>query len=347
MTGSRSKILATRADTEGLETQFEALFGQLENDVDEVCIVSEGLLVNGRADVHAVRPGMRLFTMNADVREPIELKFEPENAGIFVSLTLDGKSEYTVQARAHRHDRWEFVPGRSIVGTFRAERSRWNLSAGESHRFVELQITSGKAQQMLSEYLRTIPGSVHPILGQVEGFPRHIEQPLTPELRMIAHQVLNCPLEGSARTLFMESKTLEILAFQLHVLSSADPTETVVRSKGDRERLEEARRILETELVDPPSLLTLSRRVGLNDFKLKRGFRELYHTTVFGYVRMLRMEKARALLEAGEMNVGEVAVATGYSNFGHFSEVFRKRFGVSPRELKKSWRASGRRDGVV
>jgi len=91
-------------------------------------------------------------------------------------------------------------------------------------------------------------------------------------------------------------------------------------------------------MVDPPSLLTLAHRVGLNDFKLKRGFREVYQTTVFGYVRMLRMEKALSLLEAGEMNVGEVASATGYSNFGHFSEAFRKRFGVSPRDFKKGRR---------
>jgi AraC-like DNA-binding protein len=335
MTEPRSSILPAHADTEELETQFETVFGPLKPDVNEVSVVSEGSRVNGKLDVHAVRPGMRLFTMNVDVREPVELNFEPENPGMFVSLVLDGRSEYTVQAPARRHDQWKLAPGRSVVGTFQAEKSRWNVFAGESHRFVELQISSGRAQQLLSEYFRTAPGSVHPILGQTEGFPRRIEQPLTPDLRMIAHQVLNCPLEGSARRLFMESKTLEILAFQLHALSAPALPESVIRNKRERECLEEARRILEMEIAEPPSLLTLARRVGLNDFKLKRGFREMYQTTVFGYVRMLRMEKARALLETGEMNVGEVASATGYSNFGHFSDAFRKRFGVSPKELRK------------
>ncbi len=100
-------------------------------------------------------------------------------------------------------------------------------------------------------------------------------------------------------------------------------------SKMDLNRIEEARSILDTEFADPPTLLTLAHRVGLNDFKLKRGFRAIYNTTVFGYVRMLRMEKAKIMLESGELNVSEVAAATGYTCLGHFSAAFRKRFGVA------------------
>ncbi len=320
------------------ETRFEVLFRPLEGNVNGISVVSQGPLINGRLDVHAVQPGMRLMSMNVGVQHQVGLDIEPEGTGVFLSLVLDGRSEYTVQARAGRHDQWELVPGRSVIGTFQAQKSRWNVFPGEPHRIVELQIASAKVRQLVSDYRKTVTGSVHPIFDRPEGFPRHIEQPLTPELRMIAHQVLNCPLEGPARRLFMESKTLEILAFQWHALSSPTLPRPVKKSKGERERLEEARRILEKEFADPPSLLTLARRVGLNDFKLKRGFREFYRTTVFGYVRMLRMEKARTLLETGEMNVGEVASMTGYNCFGHFSEAFRKRFGISPKELKKGRR---------
>ncbi|MFH1116535.1 MAG: AraC family transcriptional regulator [Pseudomonadota bacterium] len=310
----------------------------MENDKNGISVVAPGPLANRKLGLHAVQPGMRLMTVNVDVQEHVGLDIEPVNTGIFVSLVLDGRSEYTVQSPAGSHDQWELVPGWSVVGTFHAEKSRWDVFPGEPHRIVELQIASPKVRQLVSDYRKTGPGSVHPIFDRPKGFPRHIEQPLTPELRMIAHQVLNCPLEGPARRLFMESKTLEILAFQWHALSSPTLPQPMRRSKGETERLEEARRILEKEFADPPSLLTLARRVGLNDFKLKRGFREVYQTTVFGYVRMLRMEKARILLETGELNVGEVAAVTGYSCFGHFSEAFRKRFGISPKDLKKGRR---------
>ena len=55
--------------------------------------------------------------------------------------------------------------------------------------------------------------------------------------------------------------------------------------------------------------------MGLNDFKLNGGFREGCRTTVFGYVRMLRMEKPWMMLDTGELNVSEVALATGCACF--------------------------------
>jgi len=328
-------MLVTPANVEEFGTQFRSLFGPLAREVNEVSIVAEGPLFSGRLEVHPVRPGLRLFAMNVETRRDIQLDIAPVNAGVFLSVVLNGRSEYTVQRPAGRHDQWEFLPGRNVVGTFQTEKSRWNIAGRDSHRLVELHIASGRASQLLSEYLNSTPARLHPIMDLPDDFPRHIHQALTPELRIVAHQVLNCSLEGSARRFFMESKALEILALQLETLSSSNPGERGVPNKEELDRLEEARRILDREFADPPSLLMLARRVGLNDFKLKRGFKEFYHTTVFGYVRMLRMEKARTMLETSELNVSEVAVATGYTCFGHFSGAFRKRFGIAPRDFKK------------
>jgi AraC-like DNA-binding protein len=339
MTELLSKMLVTPANAEEFGTQIGTLFGPLAKEVNEVSIVVEGPLFSGRLEVHPVRPGLRLFAMNVEARRDIQLNIGPVNAGIFLSLVLNGRSEFAVQRPAGRHDQWEFLPGRNIIGTFQTEESRWNISGRDSHRFVELQVASGRASQLLSEYLDSTPGRLHPIMDMPDAFPRHIQQALAPELRIVAHQVLNCPLEGSARRLFMESKALEILALQLDTLSSSHPRERARQNKAELNRLEEARRILDKEFADPPSLLMLARRVGLNDFKLKRGFREFYHTTVFGYVRMLRMEKAWTMLETSDLNVSEVAVATGYTCFGHFSEAFRRRFGVAPRDFKKGRRS--------
>ena len=108
----------------------------------------------------------------------------------------------------------------------------------------------------------------------------------------------------------------------------------------DFERLQEARGILEVEFVDPPGLFELARRVGLNDFKLKRGFKEAFGTTVFGYVRRLRMDKAKSLLENGDLNVTEAALEAGYSLLGHFAASFKKRFGILPSQISTGKRTS-------
>ncbi|SHE13431.1 Adenosine deaminase [Chlamydia abortus] len=51
-------------------------------------------------------------------------------------------------------------------------------------------------------------------------------------------------------------------------------------------------------MANPPSLLELSRMIGINDNKLKIGFKELYGTTVFGYLREKRLEKALNLIRS-------------------------------------------------
>lgn len=82
--------------------------------------------------------------------------------------------------------------------------------------------------------------------------------------------------------------------------------------------------------ADPPSFPALSRKIGLNDYKLKAGFKAMFGTTVFGYLREKRLEKALLLLQQGEMNVTETSSAVGYSNTSYFAEGFREKYGVNP-----------------
>ena len=76
----------------------------------------------------------------------------------------------------------------------------------------------------------------------------------------------------------------------------------------DIDRLQRAGRLLLTHMDAPPSLPELARAVGLNEFKLKAGFRSYFGTSAFGYLREQRMIRARELLVQRDLNVAEVAV---------------------------------------
>lgn len=83
-------------------------------------------------------------------------------------------------------------------------------------------------------------------------------------------------------------------------------------------------------MENPPSLLDLARQVGINDRKLKQGFRQVFGTTVFGYLHDYRMEQARLLLIEQKLAIALVAHTVGYSHLSHFATAFRKKFGVNP-----------------
>lgn len=84
----------------------------------------------------------------------------------------------------------------------------------------------------------------------------------------------------------------------------------------------------------PPTIAELAMEVGLNQLKLKRGFRSLFGMGVYSLFQRHRMERARELLY--HYNVTETALMLGYSNISHFSTAFRKQFGVLPGEARKN-----------
>ncbi len=79
----------------------------------------------------------------------------------------------------------------------------------------------------------------------------------------------------------------------------------------EKDRIHEAREILSAELHNPPSIYQLAKRVGFNTTRLKRCFKNEFKTTVFGYVNLLRMDKAIMLFRETNMTVSEVAWDAG------------------------------------
>lgn len=154
---------------------------------------------------------------------------------------------------------------------------------------------------------------------------------ITPAVRVVLSQLLACPYRGATQRLYLESKALELIALFLDQARDEAQSATAPLRATDVERIHAARDILLANIEEPPGLLALARQVGLNDCKLKRGFRQVFGTTAFGYLHAQRMERARQLLGENELNVAEVACAVGYTNPSHFSAAFRKKFGVSPR----------------
>jgi AraC-like DNA-binding protein len=143
--------------------------------------------------------------------------------------------------------------------------------------------------------------------------------------------------EDRLNKLFLESQILELLSLNLERLLGIEYSgvKPAGLSKTDIESLFLAQEILLNRLESPPSLLKLSRMVHMNDCKLKRTFKIYFGKTVYEYIREQRLEKAFSLLDTGHCNVGQSAFAVGYTNLSHFSQAFRKRFGISPKTLSR------------
>lgn len=155
---------------------------------------------------------------------------------------------------------------------------------------------------------------------------------LTPTMRRTLFELLHAPFHGSLQKMLVEAKVLEVIAHQLRHYSEINQTGR--RSLSDRDLFEGIREYLDASFLQPHSLKGLARQFGVNEFKLKKGFRENFSTSVFEYLLDKRMSHARALLLDNNLNVCEVSRQVGYKNPNHFSTAFKKRFGTSPAALK-------------
>lgn len=157
--------------------------------------------------------------------------------------------------------------------------------------------------------------------------------PLVTELATVLSQNQGATIGDRLR---MEARSLELLALLLEQpLLPATPPPPPCDQHADKDALIEAARFLEDNLGDDHSLRAISRTVHLNEFKLKKGFRQRFGKTVFGYLRQKRMEHARHLLIRGDATVLAIANQVGYSNPSHFARAFRDAFGLNPREVSR------------
>jgi AraC family transcriptional regulator, transcriptional activator of the genes for pyochelin and ferripyochelin receptors len=156
-------------------------------------------------------------------------------------------------------------------------------------------------------------------------------------MNLSIHHLLDCPYTGSMKKFYMENKAIELIFHKLADIVYANGKRDVPLKieRYEADRIQRAKSILCRNLETPPRLSDLAHAVGTNHCRLNRGFRELYGTTVFGYLRQKRLIEARRLIEAEDASVTEAALNVGYNSISSFSKAFSKYFGMHPTMCRK------------
>ncbi len=219
------------------------------------------------------------------------------------------------------------------------QEERWLELSGEDYLSVDVHLDLSLMAVLFESYEAVLPNEIRRILtgdwpgGQdLDHCVAIAFTAMTPAIELALQQILQCPFRGVTQELYLEAKSLELIALFIEALQ-ATPLAPVHLNRDDCDRLHQARQILRENLQTPPPLIHLARQVGLNDRKLKEGFRQVFNTTVFGYLTQQRLEKACQLL-AQQYSVATVASAVGYTSPTAFSGAFRRQFGISPKQYQ-------------
>jgi len=160
--------------------------------------------------------------------------------------------------------------------------------------------------------------------------------PLCGKTRMAIEALLNHTYTDTLQNIFINAQTQILLLYSMDcMLGEKEEVFTCkfLANEADREKIIKAREVLLQHIGEPITIKALSRKVAINECYLKKGFKEIFGTTIFDFYQSQRMEHAKYLLYDKGLSVTEVSMLLGYSSISHFSTAFKKHTGIKPCEL--------------
>jgi AraC-like DNA-binding protein len=155
--------------------------------------------------------------------------------------------------------------------------------------------------------------------------------------RGILENLIHHNYSNALENIYVNSQLQTLLLYALECLLEEKAEESFackfLSNEADREKITQAREVLLQRIGDPITIKELSRKVGTNECYLKKGFKEMFGTTIFDFYQGQRMEHAKYLLYEKGLSVTEVSALLGYSSISHFSTAFKKQTGLKPCEL--------------
>ncbi|MEM9142624.1 MAG: AraC family transcriptional regulator [Bacteroidota bacterium] len=258
--------------------------------------------------------------------ETLEMEFVIQGKCIRVSDTF----AYTARFNTNRHNLSYLGPQKAI--------SRWESPSGD----VEI-LQINLSPDFFLRYLErdagntTRLGHLKKAILQKRNTPLSRESMvITSKIKEVVKQIITCDSSGMVKRLYLESRILYLLSLQIEqFLSASFSRNSYEISQEIVEKIYNARIFLEKNLFAKHiTLPLLAREVGTNEYTLKKGFKEVYGTSVFGFWKTLKMTSAKEHLQNSNEPIADIAEKLGYKNQRHFSTAFKKIYGVTPSMIR-------------
>jgi transcriptional regulator GlxA family with amidase domain len=157
-----------------------------------------------------------------------------------------------------------------------------------------------------------------------------------PELNYIFRQIRDCQATDVSHHIYLESKVLEVLSLVTHYYEKIQNKKhiPVKLDKNDIRSLGKMVTFMKKDLSAYPSIPELAKIANMSVARFQMAFRQTYGTTAYEYLKEMRMNQALFLLQNSDFSIQVIASKIGYNNAGHFAGIFKKTYGVSPKEYR-------------
>ncbi|MDQ0593597.1 AraC-like DNA-binding protein [Chryseobacterium ginsenosidimutans] len=208
-------------------------------------------------------------------------------------------------------------------------RTEIRFPAGSKIQYVVVGITADKLKTTLS--IDQPNNTIKTITAEDASFL--FFENLDTEMQLLLKNIVSVDLNNSMNSFYVKIKVQELLYLLFSKLSLRADTSIKNINSTDAEKLLIIRNEVLSDLSKPPVLNELAHIASMSETKLKQLFKQTFGNTIYNYYQKARMEEAAFLLKQAKHSVSEVGYELGFTNLSHFSRLFERQYGVTPKKF--------------
>jgi AraC-like DNA-binding protein len=211
-------------------------------------------------------------------------------------------------------------------------RTEIRFPAGSNIQYVVVGITANRLRSVLS--IENPNGTLKTIIAENASFL--FFESLNPEMQLLLKNIVSVDMNNSMNNFYVQIKVQELMYLLFSKLSLRENTTIKNINSSDAEKLLVIRNEILSDLSTPPVLSELATIASMSETKLKQLFKQTFGDTIYNYYQRARMDEAAFLLKQAKHSVSEVGYELGFTNLSHFSRLFEKQYGITPKKFSST-----------
>jgi len=184
--------------------------------------------------------------------------------------------------------------------------------------------------QFLKDFLKEEADYFDYLFDRANSF--WIEELMTDDILRTVNDISKKEEPANLKSFYYKMKAMELLFYLFESLKKRESAENLKLNAKEIKAVYHVRDKIVSSLSSFNTIAELKQTAGMNEFKLRRIFKQVFGMGIYDYYQHLRMKEAARLLREEKLSVSEAGYAMGFENLGHFTRVFEKHIGKKPKK---------------
>jgi len=195
-------------------------------------------------------------------------------------------------------------------------------------QYMVVGITASKIKSLLS--IDKPHSAIKTIINEDASFL--FFESMNAETRTLLRNIAYTDMNDKLNHFYLRIKVQELLYLLFSRLLARENSNYRYINSADAEKLMIVRNEILNDLSSPPVLNDLAQKVLMSETKLRQLFKQTFGDTIYNYFQKARIEEAAFLLKQAKLSVSETGYQLGFSNLSHFSRLFQRHYGITPKK---------------